>query len=96
MVLANHAFGWDGWTTEVKILGQVETAEQNKNKVIYLAHARVTHLESEAFHEDVGTGEGMGEIGQAHDTAYKSAASDAIKRALRQFGEGVGLNLGRK
>jgi DNA recombination protein Rad52 len=94
LMLANDAFGFDGFTTEIL---DIRPLGVSGTKVVYLARARVTHLASGAFHEDVGTGEAQGQdVGQIHDTAYKGAASDAIKRALRHFGKRVGLYIGRK
>jgi DNA repair and recombination protein RAD52 len=93
LMLANEAFGFDGYTVEIKDIQQLPV----QTKVIYVCRARVTHLASGAFHEDVGTGDAQGgDPGQVHDTAYKGAASDAIKRALRHFGKRVGLYIGRK
>jgi DNA repair and recombination protein RAD52 len=93
LMLANEAFGFDGYTVEIKDISQLPI----QTKVVYICRARVTHLASGAFHEDVGTGDAQGgDPGQVHDTAYKGAASDAIKRALRHFGKRVGLYIGRK
>lgn len=57
-----------------------------------MATVKVTLLEGRnAFHEDVGCGEGSNESKlKAMDTAIKSAVTDAMKRACRHFGERLG------
>ena len=43
---------------------------------------------------DVGHGQGFGKsLGDAHDSAAKEAVTDALKRALRSFGNPFGLAL---
>ncbi len=53
---------------------------------------RVYYVETGMYHEDCGygTATNMPTDTMALDTSLKTAASDALKRALRLFGEGLG------
>ena len=99
---ANEIFGFFGWTHEIldlHLIGeeQVTNRRGGKNwRVGYLCRVRVrVHLDGvETFHD--GQGFGDAEIPnriEAHGNAAKAAESDAIKRALKQFGDQFGLCL---
>ncbi|ELA41893.1 recombination protein rad52 [Vittaforma corneae ATCC 50505] len=90
--LANKIFGFDGWSSEIKSMTE-EYCETNdgKTSVGYTCVCRVT-LRSGAYKEDVGFGSADNQKmkGPAVEKAKKEAATDALKRALRQFGNALG------
>ena len=96
---ANFAFGFGNWSYRVNTLEQVseEVSERNKNnKVIgYKAVVAVTvhdvHHKSNITREDVGYGIGIArDYASAHESGGKEATTDALKRALRSFGNQFG------
>jgi DNA repair and recombination protein RAD52 len=107
--LANEIFGTTGWSSSVKSVSTDELeVTPSVIKVLVTAVVRVTCLYPNkyghcAFHEDVGTG--FAQVGvksqvdvakqkaDAVDHAKKTAITDGRKRALRQFGNAVGLFL---
>ena len=105
--VANDIFGFDGWRSEILGLQCVESSQQgNANYegrdkagylVAYTARVRVTVRVggAEHSHEDAGYGEGIdyANVGQAHESAVKEAVTDALKRALRHWGNQFGLSL---
>jgi len=96
--LANAIFGEDHWGAEV--VGEVtyrpipQTGRRSATPVlgIYTATVRVT-VDGCAAHSDVGTGGVDEQTADAHATAYKSAVTDGLKRALRHYGAGLGNEL---
>jgi len=96
--LANAIFGEDRWGAEV--VGEVtyrpipQTGRRSATPVlgIYTATVRVT-VDGCAAHSDVGTGGVDEQTADAHATAYKSAVTDGLKRALRHYGAGLGNEL---
>ena len=91
---ANRAFGFDGWDYEIVELSKVsEEKNTNGNNVIgYIARVRVRV--GDIIREDVGFGSGISKmLADAHEGATKEAVSDAMKRALRTFGDIFGLAL---
>lgn len=92
ILLANKIFGYNGWSSEIKSM--TEEYCENKNGVFnagYSCICRIT-LKDGAYREDIGfgSGENMKTKGQAIEKAKKEAATDALKRALRQFGNALG------
>eukprot|EP01134_Creolimax_fragrantissima_P002054 CFRG2054T1 len=91
--LANETFGFDGWCSSITSMN-VDVEEQTGRgwTVGVTATVRVllTHLGT--FHEDVGYGqaENVKSRNQALQKAKKEAVTDARKRALRIFGNGLG------
>lgn len=94
---ANFAFGFGNWSYRVTSLEQVsEEINEKQNKVIgYKAIVAVTVYDG--FHkfnitkEDIGFGIGVAkEYAGAHESAGKEAVTDALKRALRTFGNMFG------
>lgn len=78
---ANRIFGFDGWSCETVHMECVKT-----NPPTYIARVRVR--------AGGVTREGWGgDNGKDHENAVKSAETDAIKRALRTFGNQFGLPL---
>jgi len=96
--LANAIFGEDRWGAEV--IGEVtyrpipQTGRRNATPVlgIYTATVRVT-VDGCAAHSDVGVGVVDEQTADAHATAYKTAVTDGLKRALRHYGAGLGNEL---
>ena len=94
---ANFAFGFGNWSYRITTLEQVsEEVNQNQNKVIgYKAVVAVTvydvHHKSNITREDVGYGTGIArDYASAHESAGKESTTDALKRALRTFGNQFG------
>lgn len=92
VALANEIFGFDGWSSEIKRM-EIDFAEETNRRFNVAANCvlRVT-LKTGNFHEDIGYGSStnMPSRFQAYEKARKEAATDALKRALRQFGESTG------
>lgn len=91
---ANRAFGADGWSYGIITLDKVsEEKNTNGNHVIGYT-ARVMVEVGGITREDVGFGSGIAKmLADAHEGATKEAVSDAMKRALRTFGDIFGLAL---
>jgi DNA repair and recombination protein RAD52 len=96
---ANRIFGFDGWgcnTVELRYLGTVEHKGSSKVgwKVAYLAIVRVRigdapEVEGSGFGVDISYNSEL----DAHELALKEAESDALKRALKKYGNQFGLCL---
>ncbi len=94
---ANRIFGFDGWSRET-VESKCVLARENRGSfsAIYTARVRITvHADGATIiREGHGTGEGRGTFpGDVHDIAFKSAETDATKRALITFGKPFGLAL---
>ncbi|KAF8800620.1 hypothetical protein BYT27DRAFT_7116857 [Phlegmacium glaucopus] len=92
--LANEVFGFNGWSSSIVNLNTdfVDLIEATgKYNVGVTAIVRVT-LRDGTFHEDIGYGllENGRQKGAALDKSKKEAVTDAIKRALRNFGNVLG------
>lgn len=105
---ANRIFGPENWSYEVVSLAETNSgvvtitpdrgAPYQQFRVGYVATVRVTvEVEGKAVRKmDAGHGQGMTKViaeGDAHDSAIKEAVTDALKRALRTFGNPLGLAL---
>lgn len=97
---ANRIFGFDGWTREtdeIKCVSERETKMgRNKDKdgwaVAYIARCRIRV--GNVTREGCGAGTGVdADLGIAHESAFKEAETDAMKRALMTFGNPFGLAL---
>ena len=102
---ANRIFGFDGWSYDVKEIrltneGEIALTDRRSGeeyqqlRVGYLA--TVTVMVEGVYRTDVGHGTGSGKLesaGDVHDSAVKEAVTDALKRALRTFGNPFGLAL---
>lgn len=96
---ANRIFGFDGWSYEVVDSRPVSEAPRKIGKqqrdgwgVTYTAKVRV--VVNGIVREDCGAGHGYDvDAGLAHESAVKEAVTDALKRALRTFGNPFGLAL---
>lgn len=94
---ANRIFGYGGWSSvilECKCVVERER-EMSTGKgwtVSYIATVRITVDGVER--DGAGAGHGIDkDLGLAHESAIKEAASDAEKRALKTFGNQFGLAL---
>lgn len=97
----NRVFGFDGWSYSIELskdaLEQVEVIKPNKppEKQWQAAYTCVCTLTVGAVsRQDVGFGSGFAKmIGDAVEGATKEAATDALKRCARTFGNIFGLAL---
>ncbi|KAI5169426.1 DNA repair and recombination protein RAD52 [Pancytospora epiphaga] len=91
--LANRIFGFDGWSSRVKgfTLDYCDVSADGKVAVGYSCCCRVT-LKNGTYKEDVGFGSAENQRikGTAIEKAKKEAATDALKRALRLYGNALG------
>lgn len=94
---ANRAFGFDGWSYTIKSMTQDALAEVTgpKGQQWQAAYTCiVTVTVGDVVREDVGFGSGFSkQVGDAIEGATKEAVTDALKRALRTFGNIFGLAL---
>lgn len=90
--LANEVFGFNGWSSEVRNV-HVDYVEEREGKVSMSCSVivRVT-LKDGTFHEDIGCGsmENSRSKAAAFEKVKKQAVTDALKRALRNFGNVLG------
>lgn len=99
MAEANRIFGHGGWSYSLIKCDPVMQSERKIGKsqkdgwgVTYVATVRVDV--AGVVREDVGAGHGYDvDLGLAHESAIKEAVTDALKRALRGFGNPFGLAL---
>jgi DNA repair and recombination protein RAD52 len=96
---ANKIFGFGEWGIEIMEYTHIGTREVEKNgrkgwEVGYRARVRVAGTESWPT-EDTGFGSGVDYNSPfaAHESAGKEAVTDALKRALKNFGYPFGLAL---
>jgi DNA recombination protein Rad52 len=96
---ANRIFGYDGWGTELvgevgfRTLRLIEPDTEAPLAVgMYSAVVRVT-VRGCAPRSDAGCGFVEADTPEAHEAAYKGAVTDALKRALRFFGDQFGNGL---
>lgn len=96
---ANRIFGNGGWSYEITRLqethrAEVETQRGKQARVSYLCTVKV-HV-GETFKEGSAVGMGSGKpenLGDVIESAVKEAETDALKRALRTYGNTFGLAL---
>jgi DNA repair and recombination protein RAD52 len=92
--LANEVFGFNGWSSQIMDV-QVDFVTENpttlKVSLGLSVIVRVT-LRDGTFHEDVGYGhmENCKGKAAAFEKAKKEGTTDALKRALRNFGNVLG------
>ena len=97
---ANRIFGFDGWSYSIKDCKCVSERPRKIGKdgkdgwgVTYTVAVYVDVVGG-VRREDVGAGHGYDmDCGLAHESAIKEAVTDALKRALRTFGNPFGLAL---
>ena len=92
---ANRAFGFDGWNYTVDQLNPVCEPYENHNGNSIVSYIAIVTIDvNGTTRQDTGFGQGISkDVGQAHESASKEAVSDAMKRALRTFGDIFGLAL---
>lgn len=96
---ANRIFGFDAWSYEVVEARCVSEAprkigRQQKDGFGVTYTAKVRAMVQGVVREDFGAGHGYDvDAGLAHESAIKEAVTDALKRALRTFGNPFGLAL---
>jgi DNA repair and recombination protein RAD52 len=96
---ANRIFGFGAWSYDVPECRCVAEAPREIGQykkpgfgVTYIA--RVVVMVDNVRRDDVGAGHGYDvDLGLAHESAIKEAVTDALKRALRTFGNPFGLAL---
>lgn len=96
---ANRIFGFGGWSYDIPECNCVMQSPRDIGKdkkpgfgVTYTAKVRV--VVDGVYREDFGAGHGYDvDCGLAHESAIKEAITDALKRALRTFGNPFGLAL---
>ncbi|KAF3905801.1 hypothetical protein AA313_de0205283 [Arthrobotrys entomopaga] len=87
--LANHVFGFNGWSSQIQDV-VVDFVDESSGRVtIGISITMRLTLRDGSFREDIGYGEAENMKGKAaaFSKAKKSATTDALKRTLRQFGE---------
>lgn len=94
IALANQVFGFNGWSSSIISIetDYLEEDKQSKRANIGIAVVVRITLRDGTYHEDVGYGivaNGQSK-GSAFQKAKKEATTDALKRALRQFGNVLG------
>ncbi|KAJ9644103.1 DNA repair protein rad52 [Coniosporium tulheliwenetii] len=94
ILLANEVFGFNGWSSAIRNI-QIDFVDENQSTgQITLGLSiivRVT-LRDGTFHDDIGYGhvENCNGRAAAFGKAKKEAVTDALKRALRHFGNVFG------
>ncbi|KAI1434311.1 hypothetical protein GGR50DRAFT_687720 [Xylaria sp. CBS 124048] len=94
IALANEVFGFNGWSSSIQNI-QVDFVDENaqtlKISLGLSVIVRVT-LRDGTFHEDIGYGhiENCKGKAAAFEKAKKEGTTDALKRALRSFGNVLG------
>lgn len=94
IALANEVFGFNGWSSQIKEI-QVDFVDEHpqtlKISLGLSVIVRVT-LRDGTFHEDIGYGhiENCTGKAKAFEKAKKEGTTDALKRALRNFGNVLG------
>ena len=96
---ANRIFGNGGWSYEITRLAEthratVQTPRGEQVRVSYLCTVKV-HV-GDTFKEGSAVGMGSGKpdnLGDVIESAVKEAETDALKRALRTYGNTFGLAL---
>ena len=97
---ANKIFGYGNWSYSISSLVQVNQ-EQNHNQNVVICYKAVVRIVAkdithtkEISREDVGFGTGIAKtLSDAHEGAAKEAVTDALKRAMRTFGNQFGNSL---
>ncbi len=97
---ANKVFGFGNWDYAISSLTQV-SQEQNHNQNFVVCYKAVVKLivkdenhNKSIFRQDVGFGTGVSKtLADSHENAGKEAVTDALKRAMRSFGNQFGNSL---
>lgn len=95
---ANRIFGYDGWSYDIKELKEIskETRKTSKGELREVGYQCVVTVNAIGVsRQGVGYGNGLSykDWFSCYEGAGKEAESDAVKRALRSFGNQFGLAL---
>lgn len=93
---ANRIFGHDGWSYEITSLAMCSRVETSKPQVRVGYRCTVKATVAGVTREGAAVGTGFASPdneADAHESAIKEAETDALKRALRSFGNTFGLAL---
>lgn len=98
---ANRIFGEDGWSyeiTDMRQVSRVEAKDRNGNDQIRVGYycAVKVYVNGASFKHGAAVGTGIAKPeneADAHESAVKEAETDALKRALRTYGNTFGLAL---
>ncbi|KAG2156733.1 Rad52/22 family double-strand break repair protein-domain-containing protein [Suillus bovinus] len=92
--IANEVFGFNGWSSQIVNMttDYMDYNEESKRCNVGISCIVRVTLRCGVFHEDVGYGTAENAKGkaQAIDKSKKEAVTDAVKRALRNFGSLLG------
>ncbi|KZT04465.1 recombination protein Rad52 [Laetiporus sulphureus 93-53] len=92
--LANEVFGFNGWSSSVVNLTTdfIDYSEETRRFTVGVTAVVKVTLRDGVYHEDIGYGslENSKSKGAALDKCKKEAVTDAVKRALRNFGNLLG------
>lgn len=90
----NRAFGFDGWSYRIELSRDALEHDDQKNQWQAAYTCVCTLMVGDTVRQDVGFGSGFAKgVGDAIEGATKEAATDALKRAARTFGNIFGLAL---
>ena len=93
---ANRIFGFGGWSSETLEARLVSEGKDNYGNSIFSYIAKVRVTVGNIIREGYGSGHGRGgkmSDGEKHESAIKEAERDALKRAMKSFGDQFGLSL---
>lgn len=90
----NRAFGFDGWSYRIDLTRDALERAEGKDQWQAAYTCVCTLTVGDVTRQDVGFGSGFAkQVGDAIEGATKEAATDALKRAARTFGNIFGLAL---
>lgn len=90
----NRVFGFDGWSYTIELSRDALEKAADKDQWQAAYTCICTLCVGEVTRQDVGFGSGFAKaVGDAIEGATKEAATDALKRAARTFGNIFGLAL---
>jgi DNA recombination protein Rad52 len=94
--IANTVLGFNGWSSNIVEISQdyLEAPAPGRFSCGFSAIVRVS-LKDGSYHEDIGygTSDNQKSKGAAIANGKKNAVSDALKRALKNFGNQLGLTI---
>ena len=97
---ANRIFGHGGWSysiTRIEMASRIMCKDKYDNDQVRISYACTVRVEVDGVsREGAAVGMGVQKVqneADAHESAYKEAETDALKRALRSFGNTFGLAL---
>jgi len=90
----NRVFGFDGWSYHIGLTQDALAKDDTKDQWQAAYTCICTLTVGDVTRQDVGFGSGFAKgVGDAIEGATKEAATDALKRAARTFGNIFGLAL---